>query len=220
MTLALFDLDHTLVQADTPQLWFSYLINKGVLPRSETTHKANQFTEDYRTGSLNYPEYMRFELAALRDNTLVELKLWRDDFQIQQLRPNISHKARALLDKHRKAGDTLVLITASNRFIAECAAAELNIQHLIATEPVLVNERFSGEFQGTPCFREGKIRKLEQWLSTSGFSKDGAWFYSDSINDLPLLEQVTQAVTVNPDEALKLIALERHWPILDLVGHP
>lgn len=219
MTLALFDLDHTLVQADTPRLWFSYLIEKGVLPRLETTKKAVKFTEDYRTGTLNYPEYMHFELAPLRDNSLNELKAWRDDFQANHLRPNISKKARALLDRHRKAGDTLVIITATNRFVAECAAIELDIQHLIATDPEFINERFTGEFIGTPCFREGKIGKLDEWLSINDHNKDDACFYSDSINDLPLLEQVMHPITVNADEALKSIALKRNWPILDLVDH-
>lgn len=217
MALALFDLDHTLVQADTPRLWFSYLMDKGVVPRTETTEKADRFTEDYRTGNLDFLAYMRFELAPLKENALADLQSWRDDFQINCLRPNISNKTRALLNKHKAAGDTLVIITATNRFVARCAATEMDIPHLIATEPEFADEQFTGEFLGTPCFREGKIDKLEQWLATNSFNRDDAWFYSDSVNDLPLLEQVTHPVTVNADEALELIALERNWPNLDLV---
>ncbi len=216
MALALFDLDHTLVQADTPRLWFSYLMDIGILPQPETTEKAIQFTEDYRTGNLNFPEYMRFELIPLRQNSLADLNQWRDDFLINCLRPNISNKARALIKKHKNAGDTLVIITATNRFVAECAAIELDVAHLIATEPEFIDEQFTGEFVGTPCFREGKIDKLEEWLATSGFSRYDAWFYSDSANDLPLLEQVTHPVAVNADETLEAIATERNWPILDL----
>lgn len=217
MSLALFDLDHTLVQADTPRLWFSFLMDKGVLPRRETTDKANRFTEDYRTGNLNYPDYMHFELAALKDNATKELHIWRNEFQVSHLRPNISQKARDLLNTHRDAGDTVVIITASNRFIAEAAAKEMEVAHLIATEPELINEQFTGEFFGAPCFKEGKIEKLEQWLTTSGTNREETWFYSDSINDLPLLEQATHPVVVNPDELLKAIALERKWPSADLI---
>lgn len=216
MPLALFDLDHTLVNADTPSLWFEYLIDNGVIPARETREKVARFTHDYSSGVLDYPTYLRFELEPLRDNTLDDLLVWRENYRLTRLRPNITQSARDLLQKHREAGDTITIITATNRFVATASAVELVVDNLIATEPEVIDGRFTGDYLGTECFQAGKIKKLHEWLSGKDISLVGSWFYSDSLNDLPLLEQVSNPVVVNADSRLTKVAMERDWPTLDL----
>ncbi|MCB1756837.1 MAG: HAD family hydrolase [Gammaproteobacteria bacterium] len=216
MPLALFDLDHTLVNADTPSLWLEYLIGKALLPARETREKIAAFARDYSAGTLDYPSYLRFELEPLRDHAPDDLLAWRETYQTEMLRPHISQSARDLLQKHRDAGDTLAIITATSRFIAEASARELDVEHLIATDVESIDGRFTGDYTGQECFQAGKIKKLQEWLAGSDHSLDGSWFYSDSINDLPLLEAIRNPVAVNADARLADIAAARGWPTLDL----
>lgn len=218
MPLALFDLDHTLINADTPSLWFEYLIGRGILPAQETREKVARFTHDYSSGVLDYPTYLRFELEPLRDNSREDLLGWRDIYQTDVLRRHISQGARDLLQKHRDAGDTIAIITATNSFVSKASALEFGIENLIATEPEIIDGSYTGDYTGHECFQAGKIKKLQEWMSGKDLTLDGSWFYSDSLNDLPLLEVVANPVVVNADTGLAKIATERGWPSLDLRG--
>ncbi len=216
MPLALFDLDHTLVNADTPSLWIEFLINKGVIRKSDVEQKMIDFSNNYSAGTLDFPTYMRFELSTIKNRPMETLLNWRREFQHSCLRKHIVPKARELLQQHRNQGDTIVMITATNRFVAQASADEFQIDHLIATDPERTDGKFSGDFQGTECFQAGKIKKLKEWMSHSGHQLSGSWFYSDSRNDLPLLETVCNPVVVNADPELARIAGERGWPALVL----
>ncbi|MDO6460431.1 HAD family hydrolase [Granulosicoccaceae sp. 1_MG-2023] len=216
MALALFDLDHTLVSTDTPTLWFDFLIERELLDPAQIRPQIARFTADYNAGTLDYADYIRFELQNLAGFEMNELLALRETFRCERLRGYISQKARDLLQKHREQGDTLVIITATNAFIAEAAAHELGVPHLLATEGQITGQSFTGEPLGILCFREGKIAKLQEWLDGREENLDGSYFYSDSRNDIPLLEAATHPVAVNPDETLAALAAQRGWPVLDL----
>lgn len=216
MALALFDLDHTLVSADTPTLWFNYLIDRGLAEARVIEPKIQRFTADYRAGTLDYEAYMRFELENLADFDMPTLRALREDFRAERIRPQISQKARDLLQKHRDQGDTLTIITATNYFVAEASSIELGVDNLLATEGEIQHGRYTGRPSGTLCFKEGKIAKLREWLANREESLEDSDFYSDSRNDVPLLEAATRAFAVNPDPTLAAIAAERGWPVLDL----
>jgi HAD superfamily hydrolase (TIGR01490 family) len=216
MALALFDLDHTLVNTDTPMLWFRYLIDKKVLSEDDISEKAANFYNDYRTGQLNYSKYIKFELQSLSPHPMQQLLQWREEFRTSLIRQHISEDARKLLQQHRAKGDTLLIVTATNHFIAQASALELDIEHVLATKPVIINNRFNGEYEGTECFQGGKIKKLEQWMQQYNQTLQHSHFYSDSFNDLPLLEKVTHPVVVNADEKLTAIAAARGWPSITL----
>lgn len=216
MALALFDLDHTLVSTDTPTLWFEFLIDRQLVDERVIRPQIAHFTRDYRAGTLDYADYMRFELENLASFDMPTLLSLREAFRQECIRPQISQRARDLLQEHRDQGDTLVIITATNHFVAEASSIELGVEHLLATEGEIVDGRFTGRPVGTLCFKEGKIAKLNAWLATREESLQDSNFYSDSRNDVPLLEAATRAVAVNPDSTLAAIAAERGWPVLDL----
>jgi HAD superfamily hydrolase (TIGR01490 family) len=215
MNLALFDLDNTLLSGDTDVEWLAFLVGQGTVPRSEAQANA-QMDRRYRDGSVDAAEYVRFYLRYYPPHEMARLLAWREAFVLERIVPKIAAGARALLESHK--ADLCVIITATNRFLTEPIAAALGVQHLIATEPQIVGGRFTGEFEGTPCMREGKVERLQAWLRARGESLDGlaTWFYSDSINDLPLLERVTHPVAVDPDPRLGKIALTRGWPVVSL----
>lgn len=212
MALALFDLDHTLVAADTPALWFQYLIEKGQLREEDVREKAVQYTHDYETGTLNYPDYIRFELATIAGLPIPKLLEWRSEFQMQHIRPNVSEEAHKLVNQHRQAGDTVAIVTATNDFVSRAGAEELGVDILIATNAEQKQGRYTGDYTGVECFQAGKITKLKQWMDVEGHTLEGSWFYSDSSNDLPLLEVVENPVVVNADDRLSQIAKTRNWP--------
>jgi HAD superfamily hydrolase (TIGR01490 family) len=217
MNVVLFDLDNTLLSGDTDVEWLEFLIEQGVLPGSE--QKANQeMDRRYRSGQADALEYVRFYLRFYPRLDLATLVALRDRFIPARIEPRMLPAGRALVRSQRK-DDLVAIITATNRFLTEPIAAAFGIEHLIATEPQIVDGRFTGEIVGPPCMREGKISWLEKWLkarqaSLADFAE--SWFYSDSINDLPLLEQVTHPVAVDPDPKLEKIARGRGWPSLSL----
>jgi len=175
-----------------------------------------QFYDQYRAGTLDIHAFLAFMLKPLAEHPLAELLAWRAEFITEKIRPILLPKAAALLDSHRTAGDTLLIITATNRFITAPIAELFGVTHLLATEAELIAGRYTGRSVGVPCFQQGKVVRLNQWLAETGHDLTGSWFYSDSHNDLPLLSQVTHPVAVDPDETLAAHAAGHGWPILSL----
>jgi HAD superfamily hydrolase (TIGR01490 family) len=216
MNLALFDLDNTLLSGDTDFEWLAFLVEQGVLSRSDEGANA-RMDRRYRSGEAGTLEYVRFYLRHYPPHDMPTLLAWRERFTKNSILPRIPQAARALVASHR--ADLVAIITATNRFLTEPIAAEFGVEHLIATEPEIIAGRFTGEVAGTPCMREGKITRLEAWLAAPGAALADypqSWFYSDSINDLPLLERVTHPVAVDPDINLERIARRRGWRTLTL----
>jgi HAD superfamily hydrolase (TIGR01490 family) len=218
MALAIFDLDNTLIAGDSDYLWGQHLISLGVVDGPSYEAANDRFYEDYRHGRLDIDAFLRFALRPLSEHPPAMLQRWRAEFIAERIDPILLPAAKALIERHRSAGDTLVIITATNAFVTAPIAERFGIEHLIATEPEQADGRFTGRVAGVPAFREGKVARLEQWLAARGESLDGSSFYSDSINDLPLLERVQWPAAVDPDERLARVAAERGWPIMSLRG--
>ena len=216
MTLAIFDLDHTLIDGDSDYLWGEYLVASGRVDAREYRERNRRFYQDYQRGELDNERYLAFALEPLTRFSRAELNAWRADYVDSWIRPRIAPGARKLLERHRREDHVLMIISATNRFITEPIAALLEVPHLLSTEPEIVDDRYTGRHVGTVTYREGKVDALRAWLELHGHDLDGSHFYSDSINDLPLLEVVDNPVAVHPDAELAAIASARNWPILDL----
>jgi len=219
MNLALFDLDNTLLAGDSDFEWAQYLIGRGVLDREVHEARNLEFYEQYKAGTLDIHAFLDFQLAPLARHPRAELDAWHREFLATRIRPQIGAAARALVEKHRAAGDLLAIVTATNSFVTGPIAREFGIPNLIATIPAQENGRFTGKPRGTPSFREGKIERVDAWLESLGLWLGGfgqSWFYSDSHNDLPLLEKVTHPVAVDADEKLARVAVTRGWPQISL----
>ncbi|GAB2790705.1 HAD family hydrolase [Halomonas shantousis] len=216
MSLAIFDLDNTLLSCDSDHAWGEFLIEQGAVD-PVTYREANEgFLRDYRNGTLDIQAYLALALKPLADNSSEQLAAWHQQFMASKIEPHILVKAEELLARHRARGDTLLIITATNRFITGPIAERLGVEHLIAVEPEMIDGRYTSKVQGTPSYREGKVTRLEQWLTSQDITLDDAWFYSDSHNDIPLLERIDNPVAVDPDEILRDTALARGWRILSL----
>jgi HAD superfamily hydrolase (TIGR01490 family) len=216
MKLALFDLDHTLLEGDSDVEWAQFLIEEGVL-HPETYHARNLwFSERYKAGTLDILEFLEFQLKPLSEHDRERLDAWHRDFMQRKIRPIIREHGVDLIASFRDA--TRALVTATNSFITRPIAEELGIEHLVATDIEEVDGRFTGRPRGTPCFREGKVARVGEWLSTLGrdLGDCESWFYSDSLNDVPLLERVDHPVAVDPDPTLRAYARERGWDIISL----
>ncbi|MDO9620861.1 MAG: HAD family hydrolase [Moraxellaceae bacterium] len=217
MTLALFDLDNTLIAGDSDHAWGQFLVDRGVVDADAYQRANDQFYQDYRAGTLDIVAYSEFVFAVLARNDEATLLAWREAFIQERIEQTLLPKAFDLLQYHRGQGHTLVIITATNRFVTELIAQRLGVDHLIATEPERDGSgHFTGKLAGVPCFQAGKITRLHAWLDEHQANLEGAWFYSDSRNDLPLLEAVTHPVVVDADPVLAKIAEERGWPALSL----
>jgi HAD superfamily hydrolase (TIGR01490 family) len=216
MKLALFDLDNTLLRGDTDVEWLDFLVEQGALPPAERA--ANHAMDRrYAAGRASTLEYVRFYLGYYRPYALDELRAWRSRFFEQKIKPIMLPAARELVQQNQR--NLTAIITATNRFLVEPIAAAFGVEHLMATEPEMRDGRFTGDVVGPPCMREGKIFWLEKWLAARNASLGDfpeSWFYSDSINDLPLLERVTHPVAVDPGPRLAEVARERGWRILSL----
>ena len=215
--LALFDLDNTLLAGDSDFEWAQFLIEQGVLDREVYEARNQEFYEQYKAGTLDIHAFLDFQLKPLSRHRRTELDVWHRAFMERRIRPIVRQKARALLQEH--CGDLRAVITATNSFVTEPIARELGIDNLIATEPEQVSGEFTGAVRGVPCFREGKVARLEDWLASRGTALERfaeSWFYSDSLNDLPLLERVTHPVAVDPDDTLRMHAAKHGWPIISL----
>jgi HAD superfamily hydrolase (TIGR01490 family) len=216
MVLAIFDLDNTLLAGDSDYLWGRFLVEKGLVDSENYERENERFYQQYKAGQLDIHEFLRFSLAPLRQHPPQVLNRLRDEFIETRISPLVTNTARQLVEKHREAGDTLLIITATNAFVTHPIATLFGIENLIATEPETLDGHFTGDVEGEPSFREGKVTRLQQWLEKNAATLQGSWFYSDSHNDLPLLERVDNPVAVNPDETLAEVAKSRQWPILQL----
>ena len=218
--LTLFDLDHTLLHGDSDVLWCDFLIAHGLLDRDLFSKRNQDMEARYKAGTVGVQEFADFYMSTLAGRTPSQWDALRQDFFTTQVRPRIPEAATALVQQHRAAGDTLLMTTATNRFITELTAAHFGISHLLATEPEIVDGLFTGRTLGAPNMREGKVQRLHQWLSGQGLTLNEfhSSAYSDSINDLPLLEAVDRAVCVDPDPALKAVATQRGWEVLAISG--
>lgn len=216
-TLALFDLDDTLIAGDSDYEWGLFLIELGVIDEATYRARNDEFMAQYRAGTLDLEAFLGFQLYPLSQFTMAELDAWHAQFMERKILPMIRPGARALLDRHRDA--VQVMITATNGFVTGPIAAAFGIPTLIATELERKNGRFTGRAVGTPSFREGKVVRLKAWLASRGERLEDygeSWFYSDSINDVPLMSMVTNPVAVHPDEQLRAHARERGWPVITL----
>ena len=216
MRLALFDLDNTLLGGDSDHAWGDYLCRRGILDAATYKTRNDEFYQDYLAGTLNMTDYLNFTLEILGNTDMAQLEQWHREFMRDCIEPMMLPKALELIAKHREAGDKLVVITATNRFVTEPIVAQLGIDTLLATECEMADGRYTGRTTGVPCFREGKVTRLNQWLEDNAFSLEDSYFYSDSMNDLPLLEQVANPVAVDPDDKLRAEAERRGWPVITL----
>lgn len=221
MRLALFDLDNTLLAGDSDYEWGQFLVDEGVLERESYEAQNRAYFEQYVAGTLDIHEYLGFALRPLAQHSPPDLARWHARFMQSRILPMIGATARGLVRRHLDRGDLCAVITATNSFVTAPIAREFGVLNLIATEPESRDGRFTGRVAGTACFREGKVRRLEQWLAAQGHKvKDfsESCFYSDSHNDLPLLELVTRPVAVDPDDELLQAARRRNWEVISLRG--
>ena len=219
LPLTLFDLDHTLLDGDSDVLWCDFLMQRGALERTVFEPGNLRMAREYQAGSVSAQAFCEFYVGTLAGRSRVQWEPWRREFLDTVVAPRIGPRAHELVERHRSDGDLVVLTTATNRFITELTAAHLGLPHLIATECELdATGRFTGRISGTLNMREGKVTRLREWLDTQRIDwRDcDTTFYSDSVNDLPLLNAVRKPVAVNPDMRLAAEAAERGWPVLNL----
>ncbi len=217
MNLVLFDLDNTLLSGDSDFEWAQFLIEQGVLDREVYEAQNQTFYEQYKNGTLDIHEFLDFQLKPLSRHPRRVLDDWHRKFMQKKILPIVRPRGRALIERHR--ADLCLIVTATNSFVTAPIAREFGIDNLIATEPAHAGGEFTGDVIGAPCFREGKVRRLEDWLAGRGQSLTSfaqSWFYSDSLNDLPLLARVTHPVAVDPDATLRAHAEQHGWRIISL----
>ena len=217
--LALFDLDHTLIPIDSDYEWGEFTIALGWCDATEFKRRNAEFFEQYRAGTLDIHDYVRFATQAIREQGTMNSIAAHARFMGTVVQKAIKSQALELVDRHREAGDELVIVTATNEFVTRPIADAFGVQELIAVELARDEEgNLTGEIRGTPSAREGKVTRMEQWLAARGldWSQVETTFYTDSMNDLALLEKATYPVATNPDERLRALAKERGWRILDL----
>ncbi len=219
MNLALFDLDNTLLSGDSDFEWSQFLVDQGVLDRELFEAKNLAFYEQYKAGTLNIAEFLDFQLKPLSRHARKVLDEWHEEFMRRKVRPMMGQAARDLVAKHKDAGDLCVIVTATNSFVTAPIAREFGVEHLIATDPEEVHGEFTGRVAGVPSFRDGKVVRMEQWLAERGWNWGSfaeTWFYSDSLNDLPLLSKVRHPVAVDPDATLRAHADKEGWKVISL----
>lgn len=216
MALALFDLDNTLLADDSDYLWGQFLVEQNLVDGDYYERENRRFYELYKQGKLNIYEFAEFAYKPLTEHPLETLRELHRQFMQKKILPIITDKSRELVARHRADGDTLVVITATNAFVTAPIAAEYGIENLIATEPEMIDGRYTGKIAGTPCFQQGKVTRLNEWLMENQVTFDECTFYSDSNNDLPLLKITTNPVAVDPDDKLKDYATKHNWPIISL----
>lgn len=214
--LALFDLDNTLLAGDSDHAWGDYLCERGILDSVAYKARNDDFYQDYLAGRLDITAYLNFSLEILGRSQMAQLQQWHREFMRDCIEPIILAKGEALLAEHREAGDKLLIITATNRFVTGPIAARLGVDTLLATECEMAEGRYTGRTTDVPCFKEGKVTRLNRWLAETGMTLQGSSFYSDSMNDLPLLEQVSRPIAVDPDPRLQAEAEQRGWPVISL----
>lgn len=215
MALALFDLDNTLLNGDSDHSWGIFLAEIGVVDAAEQRNKQDKFYQQYVNGKLDIIEFCEYQFRVLRENSLKQLQEWHAEFMHIKVEPMILSGKADLLSPHQDAGDDVLIITATCDFVTAPIANRLGVDTLLATQAELLNGRYTGKVAGTPCFKEGKISRLKQWLNENDKPFENSCFYSDSVNDLPLLELVDTPVAVTPDDNLRNHATKLHWKIID-----
>ena len=216
MALAIFDLDNTLIAGDSDHGWGEFLVAKNRVDVEHYRAMNDRFYADYEAGCLDIHAYLAFSLAPLASIPPTELAQLHQEFMQTVIAPMNLPKARDLIQRHREAGDRLLVCTSTNRFIVEPICHSLGITELLATDPEIIDGRYTGNIVGTPTYQEGKVERFNDWLVENNEQSDGSYFYADSINDLPLLLQVTHPIAVDPDEPLRNEALTRGWDIISL----
>jgi len=216
MALAIFDLDNTLINGDSDHRWGEFLCAEGLVDPRSFSQENDRFYQDYQAGKLDIQAYLQFALRPLAGRTVGEVAELQQRFMKDYVEPMLLPAAFSLLDKHREQGDKLVIITASNTVITKPIAQRLGVSTLMGCDVEIKEGKFTGASVGIPSFREGKVARLTEWMSTNNYSLDGAWFYSDSHNDVPLLERVDNPVATDPDPQLAELARQRSWPIISL----
>ena len=216
MPLAIFDLDNTLLAGDCDYAWGEFMIARGLVDGPAYRAANDRYSAQYQAGTLDIHAFLQMALAPLARQDRATLDKLHAEFMQQRILPMIAPGAPALLEKHRARADTLIIITSTNRFITAPIARALEVEHLLATDPEESNGRYTGRVNGTPCYREGKVMRLNEWMRTNGKDLRGSWCYSDSHNDLPLLEECAHPVAVDPDPILRREAAARGWPVISL----
>lgn len=219
MNLALFDLDNTLLAGDSDHAWGQFLCERGVVDRTVYEARNNAFYAQYKAGTLDIHTFLEFVLEPLSRLSRSELGVLHDQFMVEQIEPMITAKGQALVRQHLQQGDLCAIVTATNAFVTAPIARHYQVPHLIATIPALEKGRFTGKPSGTPAFREGKISRVNTWLESQALdlcSFERSWFYSDSLNDLPLLSLVSDPVAVDPDPTLHAHAEKQGWKVISL----
>ena len=216
VTLAIFDLDNTLIGGDSDNLWGQFLCERGLVDGEDFGARNDQFYEDYKAGRLDIDAYLRFALAPLVGRPRELLEQWHRDFMASKIEPIMLPRAVELIADHRSRGHQLLIITATNSFITRPIADALGIETLLACEGEIIDGRYTGEPTGILTYHAGKVRRLQAWLEERNATLAGAYFYSDSHNDLPLLELVDNPVAVDPDEVLRARAVAEAWPVISL----
>ncbi|WP_322529143.1 HAD family hydrolase [Salinicola sp. LHM] len=217
MSLAIFDLDNTLLSCDSDHAWGEFLVEQGAVDGDAYSRANDQYLRDYQAGQLDIMAYLSMALKPLSEHSEEQLNAWHQQFMACKIEPHILPQGEELLAWHRQRGDFLLIVTATNRFITGPIAQRLGVDDLIAIEPERENGRYTGRVEGVPSYREGKVTRIRQWLEDQpALTLDDAWFYSDSINDRYLLEEVATPVAVDPDDELRALANERNWRVLSL----
>ncbi len=216
MALVIFDLDNTLIGGDSDYLWGAFLVENQYVDATEFAAQNEQFYEDYKAGTLDIMAYQRFALKPLSQHSMETLNEWHAQFMQTFIEPIVLPKALALVNDHKNKGDRVIIITATNTFITRRIGLRYGITELLGTNGEIVNKRYTGEVEGIPTFQAGKVTRLNEWLERENVSLAGSVFYSDSFNDLPLLDIVDNPVVVDGDDKLLNIAQTRDWPSISL----
>ena len=216
MALAIFDLDETLIAADSDHAWGEFVASRGLVDAESHRRRSDAFYQDYRRGELDIDAYLKFSCTVLAMFDMEKLTRLRQEFFEERVKPLLLPKADELIERHKAKGDCLLVVTATIQFVTEPIVRHLGIDNLIAPLPEIRDGRYTGNVTGTPSYREGKVIRLKEWLNQNEQSMEGSWFYSDSRNDIPLLELVDNPVAVDPDPVLESVAKERKWPIISL----
>ena len=215
MSLAIFDLDNTLIGGDSDFLWGEFLGEEGVVDANAYRKKNEYFYQQYDLGTLDIYAWLEFCLEPLSRYSMSELQEFHHRFMIQKIEPIMLDKAQNCINQHKERGDTVLVMTASNSFVTAPIAKKYGINQMLATEPEIKAGRYTGGVSGIPCFQSGKVDKLMPWLQKNEETLTGSTFYSDSHNDLPLLELVDNPVAVNADKILTKIAEKKGWEVLN-----
>jgi len=215
VALALFDLDNTLLNGDSDHGWGMFLAEIGAVDAKEQQTRQDYFYQQYVDGTLDIIEFCEYQFSILSNTSVEQLHSWHEEFMVKIIEPMIVSGKPELIEPHRAAGDDILIITATNNFVTQPIAERLGVSNLLATEAEFIEGRYTGKVSGTPCFQGGKVSRLEEWMRQNNKNLQGSVFYSDSVNDLPLLKAVDTPVAVTPDDKLRAHAENQGWRIID-----